>query len=289
MLDFYPTSNRSLAKIATLTRDSWLSVTSDMLPKSMRAALTPFYELIADQPFADDVVTLLCAFDKTTQTYTRTYAPAVYCNPEGQLILVWNNQPFPLTEAIFSAFDVEVQQVKLEKYEETCLVLVNETEDGDFIEMPVQLKISKEHRDVALAEIKKIVKQIKSGKADPAALAAFLWVREQKADGERKEFAPTLSLKELPQDVVFKILAAEYKDFGTHGNYILNITDNADFTGQCYAPSIVRSSLDAGATLTDKATFKYLIKKATTPKGRDQYLVKVEGIEFPEDEEMVKI
>lgn len=284
MISLYPTKNRSLARIAATKRDSWLEIKTPQLPKTLRSELHLFYQSISGEPMPDELTTLLCAFDKQTKTYVRTYAPAIYTNSEGLAVIVWGNIEYPLTNELIDALDVEVQIVELEKYKETCLVFNTTNEAGDLIELPLQLRINADNRDIKLAEIKKIVKGAAKGANDIQDIAKILYVRETK-EGGGGDFQPTLKLSELDESTEYAVLAYEYKDFGSHTNYILTIDYNGE-ERQCYAPSVVRSSLDAGAELTDDTFFEYITR--TNKKGKVEYIVGVENLDWPEgDEEFV--
>ena len=287
MLALYPSKNRSLARIATIKSDKWKEITSKQLPKSLRAQLNAFFVDIAGFELPEELTTLLCAFDRDTQAYVRTYAPSVYSNVDGIPVIVWGNEEFPLTPDLLNALDAEVQLVELEKYKETCLVFNKKVKlEGDkkgaFVEFPLQLRIGTEFREMPLAEIKGLVKEIRSGDEVVSSLAQILYVREKK---EKKEFSPTYSLKELPEATPIKVLGAEEKDFGTHTNFILAIEYDGNYE-QCYAPAIIKNSLLAGAELTPDTVFEYIMKPG---KKRNEYIVTVDGLFWAEEEDGLQL
>lgn len=287
MLSLYPTKNRSLARIATLKDDKWKEITSKQLPKTLRTQLNAFFVDIAGFDLPDDLTTLLCAFDRQTQAYVRTYAPCVYCSMDNNAIVVWGNEEFVLTAELLNKLDAEVQLVELEKYKETCLVFnkkikLEGDKKGTFVEFPLQLRIKSDHREMPLAQIKGIVKEVRAGEADIGELADLLFVREPK---EKKEFKPTYSLKELPEDVDIKVLGAEEKDFGTHVNFILAIEYDGNYE-QCYAPTIIKNSLLAGAELTADTKFKYVKRQGAK---RTDYIVTVDGLFWAEEEDGLQL
>ena len=282
MLSLYPTTNRSLARIATLRSDKWKEIKTRQLPTTLAKQLNVFFNGMTGQELPEDLTTLLCAFDRETQSYVRTYAPCIYSSVAGEPILVWGNEEFPLTVSALNDMDAEVQLVDLEKYKETCLVLnkkikLDGDKKGEFVELPLQLRIKSEHREMPLAQIKGLLKEIKSGEAALNELADILFVREKR---EKKEFQPTLSLKELPEATPVKVLAAEEKDFGTHINFILAVLVD-DVPYQCYAPAAIKNALLAGAQLTDDTEFQYIIKPG---KKRNEYIVTVDGLHWDDEE-----
>ena len=129
MLSLYPLTNPTLGRIATLKSDSWREITSRQLPKLLRSQLNVFFKAIAGEDLPDDLCTLLCSFDKETKTYVRTYAPAIYRDADGLPAVVWGNNFYHLTTATLDQFDVDVQSVQLEKFDETSSIQLRH-EDG---------------------------------------------------------------------------------------------------------------------------------------------------------------
>lgn len=285
MISMYPTTNSSLAKLQTLKSDKWLEITTTQLPKTLRIQLSAFFNAITGTELPDDLTTLLVSFDRDAGgLYNRTYAPSIYQSPNGDLSVVWGNQYYSLTSDILNDLDAQVSIERLEKYDETCLVLSIDTGD-EYLELPLQLRIHNDNREVKLADLKKLVKNIRAGKSDPSELASLLYVREVR---EKQDFAPTFALKDLEENTPYVIKSAELKEFPTHSNYVLTITNPQGEELKCWSPGLIRDSLDAGATIADDNStfFTFFTREG---KKRTQYFVDVEGLVFPENEETISI
>lgn len=286
-ISLFPNKNRSLARITTMVSPSWVFVKTPNLPSTLRSQLNLFFKNIAGMDLEEDLATLACQFDRDTKTYVKTFAPAIYKDVDNNVVVCWGNKLFPLTPKMLKFFDAEVRIEEMETYKEPCLILV--LEDGeDYLELPLQLKIDKDHSEVPLSEIKKVIKNAKSGKGDLSGLAELLWTREIK-EGSTGNFAPTLALKELETDVTYLIDGYEYKEFPTHHNYVLSLTNvSSGETVQAWAPALIKNALDFGAILVTEggegkqSGFKYFIQPG---KKRDKYIVVPENIVWPEDEE----
>ena len=284
MISLYPSKNRSLARLATLSRNSWLEIKTPQLPKSLASQLDNFFSVIAGETMGEDLTTLLVAFDKDTSVYTRTYAPSIYSDTEGNPVVVWGNNFYPLTANILETLDAQVSLEELEKYQETVLILSIEVED-DFLELPLQLRLDNNRDDIKLSDLKKLVKNIRNGKADPKDLGAVLYTREKR---EKKDFKPTFAMGDLKPEVLYSIKSAELKEFGSHSNYIVTAIDSdTDEEIQFYSPRALRDALEFGAIIDpDKTTMSFVVKEG---KKRPQYFVSLDGLQWPEDEDIVQI
>lgn len=293
MILLYPNKNKSFAPISTLKRDKWLYVKTPQLPKTVGVQLKQFYEAIASKPLDDETATMVCAFDKVTQAYIKTYAPAVYATEDGLAAVCWGNELFPLTNDLVNLLDVEVRIEELEQYKETCLVFVLEIGD-DYVELPLQLRIDKEFSKEPLGTFKKIVKAAKSGKGSINDLAAYLYVRTIKEGSGGGDFPETHALKDLEPGLDYYLVSYEYKDFGSHQNYILETVTEDNDTFFVYAPKVIFNAIQFGAIikllpengeLIGVSSFSFVIDDSGK---KPKYVVVPENIEWPDDDELVK-
>lgn len=276
--------HQGLARIALLqSEERWLEIATKKLPKTLRKMLSLFFPaLTGGEELTDDIVTLLVSFNED-KSYNRTYAPAIYANEDGEVCVCWGNVLYPLTAATMDNLDAEFEVTRVERFEEKCIVFTIDDEDLGFLALPLVIKLNSDNYEIEDRKVKKLVKD-----RNLKGLADILYV---KVPGKGGDFTPTSKFTELPELADIFVWDSELKDFGSHKNYILDVTvgEDTESVMKCFCPSDLKNALLAGAEIVPGQTsFTYMMKEGY--KGKPKAVVTIFDLQWnEEDDEIVKV
>ena len=164
--------------------------------------------------------------------------------------------------------------VKLDKYEDSCLVLTLEITEDEFVSLPLPLKLNAE----MYAEVKDSGLTKLNGWLKKNNLAKIAGSLEEVKVGGGSSNIPTVPLTELPENTSITITKARQVNANYGPTYILTVLHNEEEV-QVWAPYSCKEALALGATIGNNTTMIY--QNYLNKKGELRQSAMIEGLEWP--------
>ena len=269
--------NPTLAQIKTITsQKDFVNIPARSLAKDDLQALKVMFPLVFGRELADDDQVLTVQFENGR--YKRSYPLSVSQSEDGDLVARVGKDILPID--LDGGANVSIAGVTLDKYEDPCLVFDIEQEDGEFIELPMPLRFTKESgdslRDNGEYNYRKLSKLV----SKPAELAEMLRVAKEFTGGGNSTM---VDMSELPEYTPIKVNSSREVNASYGKSYILNIVNpNDNESVDIWAPYSVKEFLGMGAEVGAETTFQFYSYE--NKKGKTSYNADIDGLVWATDE-----
>jgi hypothetical protein len=249
------TKNESLAKLqAYSSNQTWVNLKVSNLKSKDQDLVKTMLDLVAPDYQPENFSDIQVASIKYTDgQFQRCYPISCYAFENSLAIKLGRD----IVKLDLSKVEAEIEMFEVEKYEDPCLVLTQELEDGELNIFPLPLRINDQGWEANKADNKAFIKKLnlalKKGNHKP--ILDLLLEATVGGSGERLELVDIRTLPFMEPISVTAVKEVETK-FGM--SYVLTIVRPADNTSvQIWCPNNVKSYFALGSQLSATSTLTY--------------------------------
>lgn len=279
------TGNPNLGRIKAITSTKdFVSIPFRSLAKADKVPLEKAFPCLFGRQLKGEDVVLTVQFENTA--YKRCYPLSLYQSESGGLVTRLGKEVVPLN--IQEDVDIELRGVKLDRYEDPCLIAV--VEDGNnFIELPLVIRFDKDQVAQVKNEDKSInYNSLKKLWKKPDKFARLLMVAKEYSGGESTQEMTTLS--ELPEYKDIPLLKARQVKTSFGPSFIITVKnpDNGA-EAEMWAPYALKEFLLMGAKVGDNTTFQFYSYANEKAKSGTSYNINVDNWIWEETEDTAQL
>ncbi len=263
--------NLKLSNVKAVDREAFTSMLAEMSPT--------FWQTV------EDINELQVASIKYKEgQFQRCYPVSLYTNADNKFVIKLG-QKVALLENLL---DAEITLFNIEKYEDPCLVITQETENGDINMLPLPLRLNEEGYTAAKENdvifVKKLNIALKKGNIE--AIAKYLLVATEGGATNNTELVDIRSLPDMTPIQVNAVKPVETK-FGH--SFVLKIVRPSDEVEvEMWCPSNLKKIFQLGGKITPgKSMLTY--SEYTNKSGKSLIDAKITNIIVEQDEDDVDL
>lgn len=279
--------NNSLAKIRAIrSPKAWANLTVAMLAKADKENLLAVAEVVFNEKLTESNDAVAIQFDED-KNYKRSYAPSLYKSPDSDTLCVkFGTSLFTFKDDILDVAAPSIELVKLEKYEDPCMVLSVEIEEDEYISLPLPLRLTKEFYQEIKGEdglnLVKLKGWLKKGNL--AKLASALMVAKTGGGAKSNDL---VKLTDFAENSEVKLTSFRSVKTSYGRSFIINALNTDGTEVSLWAPYALKEYLELGAEFGDATNLIYV--NYTNRKGEIKQSVSVDGLVWPQDEDSADI